>query len=257
MTGTKDINAIANMTYLDWSDNSSISSSAPADYWPTMSSRIPENRLKTQVHLHALPVGWEQLDYPTFLERRRDLMAKVVREGFEALWADAPRRTEVTVPDLISSGESQTLEFKSTARVNLHTKQTDPRMEHVIVKTVCGLLNAEGGRLLIGVDDSGSILGLDEDMASLGNKGNPDGYELHLRQLLDANLSSPTVHTVRIRFDHIENRTICVISVAASGKPVFAKPVKGSGDEFWVRTGNATKQYHGEGLVDYIDSHWG
>ena len=38
-------------------------------------------KLKRQVHLHALPVGWEQLDYATFLERRRSLMAQVVQEG--------------------------------------------------------------------------------------------------------------------------------------------------------------------------------
>ncbi|MDA8045712.1 MAG: ATP-binding protein, partial [Actinomycetota bacterium] len=51
------------------------------------------------------------------------------------------------------------LEFKSTARWNLHTGAVDPKLEHVIVKTVCGFLNAEGGTLLIEVEveDNGNV----------------------------------------------------------------------------------------------------
>ncbi|MCX7621534.1 MAG: hypothetical protein N2037_11910 [Acidimicrobiales bacterium] len=53
---------------------------------------------------------------------------------------------------------------------------------------------------------------------------------------------------------------ICQVSVAASGKPVFAKPPKGAGTEasdFWVRIGNATKQLHGDDMIDYQNDHWG
>ena len=50
------------------------------------------------------------------------------------------------------------------------------------------------------------------------------------------------------------------VTVAASAKPVFAKPAKGSetsGSGFWVRVGNATKQLHGDAMVDYQQQHWG
>ena len=254
------MNAIANMAFLDWAENSSISANAPQDYWPVMAAQIPADRLKRQVHLHALPVGWEQLDYPTFLERRRAMIAKVVREGFATLWRSAHVPKEATIEDVIAAGESQTTEFKSTARWNLHTLQPDPKLEHVIVKTVCGFLNAEGGTLLIGVDDNGQILGLEDDFKTLGGKGTVDGYELFLRQLLDTNLSVNTAATVRIRFENRLDATLCAVSVAASGKPVFAKPAKGTGNdtkEFWVRTGNATKQFHGDDMFDYHEQHWG
>ncbi len=142
-------------------------------------------KLKRQVHLHALPVGWEQLDYATFLDRRRSLMAQVVQEGFATLWGDRRPQSPASIDDLIAAGESETIEFKSTARVNLHTGEADPKTEHVIVKTVCGLLNHEGGTLLIGVADDGQILGIEPDLRTFGAKGNTDGYELHLRQLLD------------------------------------------------------------------------
>lgn len=260
VTDIKQVNAIANMAFLDWPENSTISDEDPIVYWPEMKERVSQERLTRQVHLHALPVGWEQLDYPTFLERRRTLIARVVREGFDTLW---PNKSEpaaaASVEDMIRSGESQTIEFKSTARWNLHVSGVDPKLEHVIVKTICGFLNAEGGTLLIGIDDAGNVLGLDDDFRTLGSKSNPDGYELFLRQLLDANLTVSTAATVRIRFPEVDQRQICTVSVAASGKPVFAKPAKGSGgdaSEFWVRIGNLTKQLHGDDMVDYQRDHW-
>jgi hypothetical protein len=260
VTGTRQVNAIANMAFLDWAENASISDNAPIDYWPLMSAKVPSDRLKRQVRLHALPVGWEQLDYATFLARRRPLIAKVVREGFATLWGSENVPVDATIEDLIAAGESQTTEFKSTARWNLHTEQPDPKLEHVIVKAVCGFLNAEGGTLLIGVDDNGRVLGLHNDFSTLGGKGNLDGYELFLRQLLDINISVATAGTVRVRFESVGGQHICVVSAAASGKPVFAKPPKGSAsnaEEFWVRTGNSTRQLHGDDLLEYREQHWG
>jgi hypothetical protein len=260
ITGTRQVNAIANMAFLDWPDNADISSAAPVDYWPLMSAKTSAERLKRQSVLHALPVGWEQLDYATFLQRRRVLMASVVREGFSTLWGDDSTPHNASVEDLIRAGESQTIEFKSTARWNVRATRPDPKLEHVIVKTVCGFLNAEGGSLLIGVDDEGTILSLDQDLATLGSKANIDGYELFLRQLLETNLSVSTAATVRMRFPIIGEKPICLVSVAAAGNPVFAKPPKGSGSdtaEFWVRTGNSTRQLHGDDMVAYQQTHWG
>jgi predicted HTH transcriptional regulator len=45
-------------------------------------------------------------------------------------------------------------------RRNVPGQVKDPKLEHVIVKTIAGLMNAEGGTLLIGLDDNGHMLGL-------------------------------------------------------------------------------------------------
>jgi hypothetical protein len=34
---------------------------------------------------HALPTGWEQMDYREFIEARRQCMAAVIGEGFKRL----------------------------------------------------------------------------------------------------------------------------------------------------------------------------
>jgi hypothetical protein len=260
ITATTRVNAIANMAFLDWPENATISAVAPAAYWPSLTSAMDPERVRMQAYWHALPIGWEQLDYSEFLERRRSLIAKVVRDGFNELWDDKTyTRAAPPLRELISMGESQTLEFKSTARWNLHTGQADRKMEHVIAKTVCGLLNAEGGTLLIGVADDGVTLGLSSDLATLGSKANKDGFELFLRQHLDKTLSIPTAGVVRVRFEEVNDEDVCIVTVAASGKPVFAKPHEGGQGhtEFWVRIGNATKQLHGDDLIHYRDEHWG
>jgi hypothetical protein len=106
ITGTRQVNAIANMAFLDWSENAKISGTAPAEYWPVMTGDQDPGKLKRQVHLHALPVGWEQLDYATFLDRRRSLMAQVVQEGFATLWGDRRPQSPASIDDLIAAGES-------------------------------------------------------------------------------------------------------------------------------------------------------
>ena len=260
ITVRSQVNAIANMAFVDWAENTTINVSSPLEYWPAMTQDMAPDQLERQRYWHALPVGWEQLDYPTFLERRRSRIAEVVKAGFEALCDEKDIGKQYsTVSELIALGESQRVEFKSTARLNLYTGQVDKRMEHVVTKTVCGFLNAEGGILLIGVDDDGQLIGLSDDMKTLGSKANRDGFELFLRQHLDSNLSIQTVGVVHIRFERFIDSEVCAVVVASSGRPVFAKPLQDGNTpmEFWVRTGNATKQLHGEEMLMYQSDHWG
>jgi len=60
-----------------------------------------------------------------------------------------------------------------------------------------------------------------------------------------------------IRFETVSGADVCVASVAASGKPTFAKPFEGGqgASDFWVRIGNATKQLHGDDMIDYQSDH--
>jgi hypothetical protein len=259
ISGTRQINAIANMAYIDWPSAERNNADAPSDYLPRIAEKIDPHTLARQSRWHALPVGWEHLDYPTFLERRRQLIARVVRDAFNILAGERKEYVPAGVDELIAAGESQTTEFKSSGRWNVHTNKHDPKLGQILVKAVCGFLNAGGGVLLIGVDDDGQVLGVDDDFTTLGTKQNTDGYELFLRQLLDDNLSASTAPTVHIRFPEVAAKTICQVNVAASGQPVFAKPAKGGADasEFWVRVGNATKQLHGDDLMKYREEHWG
>ena len=92
ISGTRQVNAIANMAFLNWSENAKISGTLAREILASHDRPDQDpGKLKRQVHLHALPVGWEQLDYATFLDRRRSLMAQVVQEGFATSGATAGR----------------------------------------------------------------------------------------------------------------------------------------------------------------------
>ena len=109
--------------------------------------------------------------------------------GYAAVAAHFQRPQRSEVAELLAAGESDRVEFKSTARVNLHTGQKDDRMEQVIAKTVCASLNADGGTLLVGVDDLGTPLGLEPDLATMKSP-DLDRYELWMRDLFVARLGS-------------------------------------------------------------------
>ena len=257
ITSTPRVNAIANMAFVDWSENAEIAAKGPLQYWSDMARRLPSDVIERQRKWHALPVGWEQLDYDTFLIRRRSLIATVIRDGFSRLWGEQEGPVRLTAAEAIKLGESQTAEFKTTMRWNVKAQKLDKGLEHVVVKTVCGFLNAEGGTLYIGVTDDGEAVGLGDDMATLAARGSRDGYELHVRQCLDAGLSSPTAGVVAIGFEQVDGFDVCVVTVAASGRPVFAKsPGSPLAAEFWVRVGNATKQMHGDDMMTYQAEHW-
>ena len=83
----RDINQIANMALVEWADNIAISDDAPTKYWPEQleSKRLDPKRLEKQMYWHALPQGWESMQYQDFLEARRRLMGLVVRDAFAQL----------------------------------------------------------------------------------------------------------------------------------------------------------------------------
>ena len=82
---TRKTNQIANYAWLEWTDNTSISDKPPIEYWPKMFKKILSDERKQFMHWHALPDGWEKMEYDDFLEKRRILMAKIIKEGFEHL----------------------------------------------------------------------------------------------------------------------------------------------------------------------------
>jgi Putative DNA-binding domain len=132
----------------------------------------------------------------------------------------APKQGDTEIAQLIAAGESAKLEFKSTARWNVKANMADKKMEHVILKTVAAFWNAEGGTLLIGVEDSGNIYGLDADYKTLGNKGNRDGFELFLTDLLLKD--QPELRDyLQVSFHSVEDKDVCRVVAKAASKPVY------------------------------------
>lgn len=168
--------------------------------------------------------------------------------------ADVAPDPAASVSDLIAKGESGSLEFKSTFRVNLATGQRDAAMEQTVVKTVAGFLNARGGTLLIGVADDGTARGLSEDFVATGNRGR-DGYTNVLTSVLESSLGRTAVTNVAISFEQVSEQDLCRLDVTKSHEPVFVKNSKGDAD-LYVRINNSTRLLNTQDALQYVRKHW-
>ncbi len=157
--------------------------------------------------------------------------------------------------DLIVAGESKRIEFKQTARVNLHTKQRDPVIEQMVIKSVAGFMNAEGGTLLIGVTDTREVFGIETDYKTLGKKQDQDGFALWLNGLLDNTLGPTAASALHLSFEEFPGGTVCRVYVDPGKSPTFVRGGKGEAD-LYVRLNNATRLLNTAEAVEYVRTRW-
>ena len=85
ITDNRVTNQIANFTYLDYQTNIEISDKAPAEYIQEFKNKLGEEAFAKTCSEHALPVGFENMEYLEFLEKRRKLMSNIIRKAYERL----------------------------------------------------------------------------------------------------------------------------------------------------------------------------
>ncbi len=87
----KRINQVANYADVGWYENNVIGARSPSDYVPRLreSLRIDDHQWGRACAEHALPLGWEQMDYDTFLRARRARMADLIRVAYRQLGGEA------------------------------------------------------------------------------------------------------------------------------------------------------------------------
>lgn len=84
-----DINQVANYAYIEWKDNNDISDDAPSIYFPDLFKEKTKGKSEEEISnilkYNALPKDWYNMEYKEFLEKRRSMMANIIKEGFEKL----------------------------------------------------------------------------------------------------------------------------------------------------------------------------
>ncbi|MBT2242346.1 DUF262 domain-containing protein [Sphingobium sp. BHU LFT2] len=247
VTDLKLINQIANFAPVEWPDNIKIGKQSPAGYVPALDAPLTAIERDHLYRLHALPHLWWEMPYDQFLVARRLRMAQVVREAWNKLVGST--KAEVAAPanvsELIAGGETGAVEFKSTLRINLHTGQQDEKMHLSALKTMAGFLNAKGGTLLIGVSDSGEVLGLDADSFP-----NEDKMGLHLVNLIKDRIGDVFLPYIHAHFEDQNGGRILAIRCENGPKAAFVKD--GNQQRFFVRGGNATTELMGTSITDYV-----
>lgn len=160
---------------------------------------------------------------------------------------------ENNINDMLKSGEHDKLEFKASLRWDMKRNQVNKELEKTIMKTVAAFLNSEGGCLLIGIDDSGEPVGLENDFATLA-KPSADGFENHFNNLFNSMIGPEFRQFVKLSFNNINSKVVCLANVDPSHKPVYLKTE--NGENFYIRTGNVTSPLKMSEVATYISSWW-
>lgn len=149
--------------------------------------------------------------------------------------------------------ESQTIEFKSSL---IYTPNSGSRPDvkaqlFEITHIICGFMNARGGKLYIGVNDSGYENGLEDDLnyrRIRGEKATLDGMIVDLQNHLDRTLPTHAKDHWEIYSDPESKKGVIVVDI----KPV-RQPVELNGT-IYVRASSTTKPRYNEEREEFIKS---
>ena len=256
-------NQIANYAFVEWPDNGKIGDSPPSEYFPALFEELAPLDQKQARFWHALPEGWERMDYRDFLQRRRVLIAEVVRAALAKLRSgQLPEETtppassgfpEWSVEDLLAEMESDRVEFKSSAYFSYKPDIPERVVTEAVVKAVAGFLNANGGILAIGIADDDEILGIQPDLDKKDIDG--DRYVSSLTTAIGRSLGLLASTMVRIQLEEVNGVQVALLRVAPSPEPIYAKVSKGDA-VFFARVNNSTRILEGPDLVGYVRQRW-
>jgi len=191
------------------------------------------------------------------------IVGMVLSIGGAALYSSMQRRSErieqlsaalqSDLHTLIAQGESSTLEFKSSFRWDLRENKVNRVLEGVILKTLAGYMNSNGGTLLIGVADDGAVVGLDHDYKTL-KKPDRDGFEQALMTAVATKLGGDACHSVQMVFHSLESKEVCRVMVAPANRPMYVK--EGDAPKLYVRTGVSTRELNVQEAINYTSARW-
>ena len=172
-------------------------------------------------------------------------------EAIKNLLFDQYLHAHRNAEELMKAGESKTLEFKSTLRWSLREdRQDDKGVTHAMLKTIAAFLNTEGGDLLIGVADDGSIVGIERDQLESDDK-----FMRHLAQVVRNGLGDRAGTCIDPKTQIVQGKTVCMVSCQRSPEPVFLKwkGIEALPDgDFFVRNGPGTVKLVPDSAREYI-----
>ena len=158
-----------------------------------------------------------------------------------------------TIPDIIRAGESARVEFKSTIRFDMEKMSINRGLETVIAKTIAGLANTRGDNLVIGVDDEGTVVGLEHDYGTLRDPSR-DGFERAVIDIVRRQLGGDLSTLVHFSFAELDGKDVCMLVIEASPRIVYMDD--GGKSSLFIRTGNSTRKLDVHEAVDYVKRRW-
>ncbi len=207
-----------------------------------------KNIIDAQTKLDSLEQSVEGLKKELSLNPKS---AETVRQKIDDMLYELNMLSEYDqLVSLIRKGESKTLEFKETFVLNIRTKSRDEEIVKSSLKTIVAFLNTNGGTLLVGVHDNGTITGLNHEIDKF-HKSSNDKFLLFFKEKIKTKIGEDFYPFIDYKLVHCEGKSVLKVIVEESIDPCYF-----NGEEFFVRTNPATDQLKGPKLVEYISRHF-
>ena len=243
----KRVHEIANRVPITREGNMDIFTEPPYVYLPKVRTANPGNLERFMIPMDEQL--WRVENYEDFLSERRTLIAtginafmKDLAEGDRQAKQEEPRET---LESLISGGESEKTEFKSTLRWHIHAKRIDKEIEHAALKTITAFLNSDGGTLLLGVNDEGEVLGLAADQFQSRDK-----MLLHLTNIVRDRIGTTFVRFLLMTVHEVDGKDVLQVDCEPAVLPAYLK--HGNSEHFYIRTGPSTSELAPSEIHDYV-----
>jgi CRP-like cAMP-binding protein len=172
---------------------------------------------------------------------------KIVRVLARRIVGYLQNREQSSTLSLIQNGENDQVEFKSTFRLNLHSNEFDKRIELACLKTIAAFLNTSGGTLLIGVADSGELLGLEHDRFKTDDK-----RLLHLTSLVKTSMGELSNQYINAHHVEVDGQDVLRIDCRPSLSAVYLNWQ--NEEKFYIRSGPSTADLGLSSVYTYIKS---
>jgi len=247
------VHEIANRVPLTQEGNLDIFANPPSEYLPIVEEQNPGNLEKFMVPLDR--DLWDTDHYEDFLKERRRLITTHINEYMKRLMEASERpvapsaaRPEST-EELIEQGESETVEFKSTLRWHIYAERMDKDIEHASLKTIAAFLNSDGGTLLIGVNDDGEPIGLENDQFASSDK-----MMLHLTNIIKDRIGASYIRFLRMTVDEVTGMPVLRVDCRPGVVPAYLQ--HGNDEHFYIRTGPSTTRLQPSEIHEYVEHHF-
>ncbi len=151
---------------------------------------------------------------------------------------------EEEILTMIRSGESKILELKQTFTKDIDTniKEKEKKIRTASLKNIVAFLNTDGGTLLIGVKDNGTITGIEVDYYE-----NDDKYCLNFKNQIRERIGEDCYPFLDWEIIEIKNKKILRVDCKPANTPFFLDK-----KEFFVRTNPSADKLEGDKLLQYI-----
>jgi predicted HTH transcriptional regulator len=149
---------------------------------------------------------------------------------------------DTAVRATLRGGESDRVEFKSSLRFPHGVEVPDDRrsgiyrdLEKAVAKTIAAFRNADGGMLLIGVNDDAVVLGIEPDFETLSRKKDRDGWWLAFKGAVARYLGDDVAAELDVSLVKVDGKLVAAVSAPQGDTETWLRD--GDKQEFYVRNG--------------------